>query len=388
MEELNPNFLTATNCEAFKLTSKMLKEILEKAKSEERGYHWTPLDDDYWLPEKADFDYEIACPNFDVVQVNSSNKRTSCVEVYGLFESSDGNYVIHAFTAVYYKGEQKLQELLDVARMFAYLRFCMRDACRDLDHKWWSNFFVDNVVSNETTLIFTEDKQVANTWANRTFPQNNYNAWIGKCGEFIFATWAGECGLSISRVDLKNHPQGDDYDFAHSTLLAKKDGKIFKLDIKTFQIIDQQKRNWWNVNESCLVGEHRQDAIIFVVIDEELRMGKVVGYLHPDEIIKKSKYISPDTEYNPYSRGYYRVNLHDIRNPYYLRALLDSQNQVFNGLFFGVEPHEVITQMIKDYPLDPITAYYSGYNYQNPIPGGLANIIAKPTLRLFTTPNY
>jgi hypothetical protein len=32
MEELNPNFLTATNCEAFKLTSKMLKEILEKAK--------------------------------------------------------------------------------------------------------------------------------------------------------------------------------------------------------------------------------------------------------------------------------------------------------------------------------------------------------------------
>lgn len=389
MEEIKPNFITATDCEAFKLTSNMLEEILENAKSEGREYGWSPLDDDYWLPEKNDFNYEIACPNFDVLQLEG----TSYVEVYGIFESYQGyQNLCLAFAKIFqFKGEQNLSEFVDIARMFSYLRFCLRDHVRDLDQKWWNDFLFTNVVSNETTLIFTEDKLVANTWANRTFPENSYNAWIGKCGEFIFAAWAGECGLSISRVDLKDHPNGDEYDFSHRTLLTKKNESILKLDIKTFQLNTKQKRNWWTVNQNCLVGEHRQDIIIFVVIDENFRMGKVVGYLLPDTILKNAKYISPATDYNPYARGYYKVYLHDIYNPYYLRALLDSSNQALNGLFFAFEPDKAFTQTIKDYPLDPMTAYYlslSDDNYYNldyyePIPGGINNLTARPTLKLF-----
>ncbi|MBE9199569.1 MULTISPECIES: hypothetical protein [unclassified Nodularia (in: cyanobacteria)] len=390
MEELKPNFTTVTNCEAFKITSKMLEERLKIAKSEGREYGWSPLDDDYCLPEKDDFNYEIACPNFDVVQ---SEGKPYFVEVYAVFEYHQGyRNLCLAFAKVFqFKGEKKLQEFIDIARMYSYMRFCLRDHVRDLDKKWWNDFLFSNVVSNETTVIFTEDKLVANTWANRTFPNNNYNAWIGKCGEFVFATWAGECGLSISRVDLKDHPSGDEYDFSHWTLLTKEDGSILKLDIKTFQLDTKRKRNWWNVNQNCLVGEHRQDVIIFVVIDEDFRMGKVVGYLLPDTILKNAEYISPHLNYNPYAKGYYKVYLSAIYNPYYLRALLDSPNQALNGLFFAFEPNKVFTEIIKDYPLDPMTAYnlslsddsYSNLHYYDPTPGGINNLTAKPTLKLF-----
>jgi hypothetical protein len=390
MEELNPSFTTATNCEAFKLTSKMLEEILEKAKVEGREYAWTPLSDDYWLAEKTDFDYEIACPNFFVLKSDNIQSISCSVEVHGLFESYQGHQNLHlAFAKVFQiKGQENLAELLDVARMYSYMRFCLRDHYRDYDQRWWSDFLSSKVVSNETTLIFTEDKSAAHTWAYQAFPNNSLNAWIGKCGEFIFSTWAGECGLSVSRVDLKDHPEGDEYDFIHNTLLTKKDGNTLKLDIKAFQLEDQQKRKHWNVNQRCLVGDHRQDAIIFVVIDENFRLGKVVGYLPPDEILENSEYISSNMDYSSNSRGYYRVYLEDIHNPYYLRALLDSRNQFFNGVFFGVKPSKAIKQMIKDYPLDPITAYYSEYDYQHPIRGGLSNLTAKPTLKLFVNPYY
>ncbi|BCL40291.1 hypothetical protein [Nostoc sp. MS1] len=110
---------------------------------------------------------------------------------------------------------------------------------------------MSNVVSNETTLIFTEDKLAAKTWANKTFPNNSYNAWIGKCGEFIFATWAGERGLSISRVDLKDHPYGDEYDFSHSTLFKNRDENTLKIDVKTFQLNKENKRDWWYVSKNA-----------------------------------------------------------------------------------------------------------------------------------------
>jgi len=69
-----------------------------------------------------------------------------------------------------------------------------------------------------------------------------------------------------------------------------------------------------------------------------------------------------------------------------LRAFLDSQNQVFNGLSFGVTLEEVITQMIKDYPLDPIVAYNLGdKDWLTPKPGGMKNLVAKPALQMFIT---
>jgi len=325
MKEITPNFITATKSDAFKLTSKMLEEILENAKSEGREYAWNPIIDDYWLPEKNDFDYEIACPNFDVLQTEGA----SFVEVYGLFESYHEyqNLALEFAKVFQFKGDQNLQEFVDIARMYSYMRFCLRDNARDLDQNWWSDFLLTNIVSNETTLIFTEDKQVAKTWANRTFPRNNHNAWIGKCGEFIFATWACECGLSISRVDLKDHPNGDEYDFSHTTILTKENRSIVKIDVKTFQLDSKNKRNWWNVNQTCLVGEHRQDVIVFVVVDEDFRMGKVIGYLLPEIILEKAEYVSPNTNYDFYNKGYYKVYLDHIYNPYYLRAFLDTRNQ-------------------------------------------------------------
>lgn len=390
MANITPNFTTATNSEAFKITSKMLNQKLNIAKSEGRKYACSPLNDDYWIPEKRDFDYEIACPNF--IYFQSEESSFTVMTVYGLFETYQGyQNLLLGFARVFqYKGELNLQELLDIARMYSYMRFCLRDNVRDLDQKWWSNFLLSNVVSNETTLIFTEDKLAAKTWANKTFPNNSYNAWIGKCGEFIFATWAGERGLSISRVDLKDHPYGDEYDFSHSTLFKNRDENTLKIDVKTFQLNKENKRDWWYVSKKCLVGEHRQDVIIFVILDEDLRMGKVVGFLMSDSLLKTAEYIDNNFDDSFYSQGYYKVYLKDIYNPYYLRALLDSRSQIFNGLFCGVDINEAFAEIVKDYPLDPMTSYHlilSGENYCNsryyePISGGIYNLTAKPTLEL------
>lgn len=384
MQELTGNFTTASTCQAFVLTSKLLEETLEKARKEGRNYAWGPLDDDYWLAEKSDFNYEILCPNFIVGLTNSLSGVVLEVEVCAIFESYQGyeNFWSSFAKVFQVEGDPNFEELVYIARMFAYLRFSNRDYYRECDRRFWSEFLTQNVVSNETIMIFKEDKDVALTWANRTFPNNSLNAWVGKCGEFVFAGWAGECRLPVSRVDLKKHEQGDEYDFSQNTLFINSSGgNLLKLDIKTFQIEIGKQRKWWNVGENCLNGEHRQDLIVFVVIDEDFRMGKVVGYLSPEEILSTGEYVQ-----NDYGKGYYRVYLDDILNPYYLRAIIDQQNQISEGLFFGTSPHEVVTEMIKGYPLDPITAYYSGYNWQTLNRGGLANLTAKPTLKMFVAP--
>lgn len=385
MQKLTGNFTTASNCQAFVLTSKLLEETLEKARKEGRDYAWGPLDDDYWLVEKSDFNYEISCPNFLVGKTKSLSGVVLEVEVSAIFESYQGyeNFWSSFAKVFQVEGHPNFKELVDIARMFAYLRFSSRDYYREVDHKFWSEFLTKNVVSNETILIFKEDKDVALSWAQRTFPNNSLNAWIGKCGEFVFAGWAGECGLSVSRVDLKKHEQGDEFDFSQNSLLLNQSGgNLLRLDIKTFQLEEANKeRNWWNVGTNCLTGKHRQDIIIFVVIDEDFRMGKVVGYLSPKSILKKGEY-----RQNEYSEGYYRVYLDDLLNPYYLRATLDSKNQFFEGLGFGNPAHQVMADIIKDYPLDPITAYYSEYNWQIFNRGGRINLTAKPTLKMFIAP--
>ena len=381
---LTPNFGTVTNCEAFRLTSQMLNKALDTAKTEGREYAWAPLDVDYWLPEKTDFNYEHACPNFTVILNPQSINKSLTLDVICVFESYQGyqNRLVLFVTVFQVKGTQKLEELMDVGRMFAYMRFCARDDYRDIDIKWWNQFLSTHAVSSEAILLFQEDKSAAQAWAEQTFSNNSYNALVGKCGEFVFAGWAEECGLPVSRVDLKHHPEGtDEYDFSHTVLFG---GKL-KLDIKTFQIQEGERRNWWNVGESCLEGSHKQDVIIFTVIDEDFRMGKVVGYLRPDEIKRQGNYMPPFDDCNPYSLGYYRVYLKDIQNHYYLRALFDLKNQFFNGLgFTNFSPHKALTEMIKDYPLDPIVAHRLGINdLHTPHRGGMRNLTAKPTLRMF-----
>lgn len=380
MEQVTGNFTTSTHCQAFYITADLLEDSLAKAREEGRDYAWAPLDSDYWLPEKADFDYEIACPNFLVVESHYMKGVVLEVDVQGIFVIDQKIFVFNFAKVFQVKGEPNVRELVDISRMYAYLRFCSRDDYRDMDRHWWSKFFSENVVSNETVIIFREDKQAAQDWAQRTFPRNSLNAWIGKCGEFVFATWAAELGMSVSTVDLKPHPEGDEFDFSHNTLFLTKSGKPeLSLDVKTFQLEADKKRDWWNVGVNCLQGKHKQDLIIFVVIDEDFRMGKVVGYLEPDTILKKGKYIE-----NEYSRGYYRVYLKDILNPYYLRAMIDSKSQVFEGIFFGgVTPSKGIENMIKDYSLDPITAYYAESDYNEFQRGGLTNLMAKPTLKMF-----
>lgn len=380
MQEITWSFSTATNCQAFKLTEKLLKSCLDKARELGRDYVWYPLDDDYWLPEKNDFNYEIACPNFLVFQTNSVGGNILQVEVHAIFEFHQGyqNYFVSFVRVSQIGGEPNINELFDIARMYAYLRFSDRDDSRDQYRHWWTKFLSRNVVSNETMLIFKGDENAALSWAQRTFPDNWLNAWIGKCGEFVFADWAGACGLSVSRIDLKKHEQGDEFDFSHNSLLLNQSGgNLLRLDIKTFQLEEANKeRNWWNVGINCLTGEHRQDIIIFVVIDQYFIIGKVVGYLSPESILEKGEFMSG---------GFYRVHLDDLLNPYYLRAKLDSKNQFFEGLCFGNEPHKVITDIIKDYPLDPITAYYSGYDWQSFNRGGMINLTAKPTLKMFVS---
>ncbi|MGI0496369.1 hypothetical protein [Limnospira platensis] len=384
MQELTGNFTTASNCPAFRLTSELLTETLEKARKEGRDYAWGPIDDDYWLAEKSDFNYEISCPNFIVGQTNSLSGVVLEVEVCAIFESYQGyeNFWSSFAKVFQVKGDPNLEELVDIARMFSYLRFSSRDYYREVDRKFWSEFLTQNVVSNETILIFTEDKDVARTWAQRTFPNNYLNAWVGKCGEFVFAGWAGECNIPVSRVDLKKHEQGDEYDFSQNTLLINTSGEnLLKMDIKTFQLESGKQRDWWNVGENCLAGDRRQDLIVFVVVDENFKMGKVVGYLSPEEILEKGEYVPSD-----YSQGYYRVYIDDVLNPYYLRATIDQQNQIYEGLFFGSSPYQVVTEIIKGYPLDPITAYYSGYDWHSLNRGGLSNLTAKPTLKMFVSP--
>ncbi len=226
---IQPNFETASNCQAFRVTSQILKEILDNAQAEGRKYTWMPLELDYWLPENTDFDYEISCPNFltfpDSQEIHGYIKR---LEVYGIFESYLGyeNYLLPFAIVFQAKGTQKIDEFITVAKMYAYLRFSGRDYYREMDTKYWNDFFLNNVVSNETILIMNEDKLAAQAWAQETFPKNSHNAWVGKCGEFIFASWAGECGLPVSRVDLIHQSEGgDEYDFSHTMLFGFVNGK-------------------------------------------------------------------------------------------------------------------------------------------------------------------
>ncbi len=378
-----PNFETVGNSEAFRLTSEMLKKAIENAQSEGRQYVWTPLDIDYWIPEKTDFEYEYVCPNFAIFQSSQKHDKSISVDVIGIFDLGQTGYLYRGnFVRVFQKkGELKEKELVDIARMFAYMRFYLRDRNRDLDTKWWNQFFSTHVVSNETVMICHEDKLASLEWANQIFPNNAYNAWIGKCGEFVFASWAGEYALPVSRVDLKNHSERtDEYDFSHTMLFGNK----VKIDVKTFQVEKDNKRNWWNVSDNCLEGNHKQDIFVFIIVDEIFQIGKVVGFLTAEDIKRKGDYRTFYDECNPYDRGYYRIRLEDIQNPYYLRAFFDSKNQIFNGLGFGVAPQEVITQMIKDYPLDPIVAYNLGYkDWLITKPGGMKNLVAKPTLQMF-----
>jgi hypothetical protein len=387
MEELTGNFSTASNCEAFQITAKILEETLQKAKAQGKKYVWAPLDDDYWLPEESDFNYQITCPNFMVFKIESVLTPIMEVEVFALFEQYQGHQnLLSAFAKVFQvEGEPDMKELKNVAKMYAYLRFSSRDYGRELDKKFWSKFLTENVVSNETVLIFREDKKVAQTWAQKTFPNNQFNAWIGKCGEFVFAGWAGECCLPVSRVDLKPHEDGDEYDFSHDALfLNSNGGQTLKLDIKAFQIESGKSRDWWNVSERCLRGERAQDLIIFVVIDEDFRMGKVIGYLTPKEIINNCQYVSSNEYFS--SSGYFRVYLSELKNPYYLRSIVDSQNQVMSGLFFGQNPHEVVEEIVKGYPLDPIIAYRTGRDWYVLNRGGRTNLMAPCSLEMFCRP--
>lgn len=386
--DVRKNFETATDCEAFKIALNILEERLNLAKAQKRGYAWAPLEIDYWLPEKSDFNYELACPNFAVFVNSPQNGASLTVDVMGVFDFYQGYQdVLVPFMKVFQtKGEPNLEELSDIARIVSYFRFYLRDKYRDLDSQWWDDFCLANAVSNDTVLIWAEDKEAAQEWANRTFPTNTQNAWIGKCGEFVFAGWAVERQLRVSRVDLKDHSEGtDEYDFSHTMLFG---GKI-KIDIKAFQLINGKKRNWWNVSENCLQGNHKQDLIVFAVIDEDYRMGKIVGFLTSEKVKTKGRYITSCNDFNPYANGYYKIFLEDMENPHYLRAWLDVRNQIFNGLgFAGITTQEVMTQMIKDYPLDPMIIYYSDNgNWLTSERGGMTNLVMKSTLKMFIPAN-
>lgn len=379
----------SSECQAFRETSQIFKQLLENAQNEGRKYSWTPVGIDYWLPEKKDFNYEISCPYFftypDLQDIEKSTRR---LEIYAVFEDYLGheNYLLPFALVWQIKGTTKPEEFVSFAKIYAYMRFSLRDYNREKDTQWWNDFFLENAVSNETILIMNEDKIAAQAWAQDTFPDNSHNAWVGKCGEFVFASWAGECGLPVSLVDLTPHPNGDEYDFLHHMLF----GEELKIDIKAFQIQEGKNRDYWNVSVNCLEGEHKQDIIVFTVISEDFRMGKVVGYLPSNEIKKKGEYISNFNDLDYPTRGYYKIELKNILNPYYLRATLDIQNQIHNGYgFSGFSTAKVIDEMIQDYPLDPITAYRSGIeDLFAPHRGGKTNLFARPMLQMFVPLNF
>lgn len=380
MKGITPNFNIADDCLAFTITSKILDETLEKAKSEGREYAWEFLSENYWLPEKSSFDYELNCPIFGI------HFHQNSIRTFIHIENSPSYDDVFFFISCYRThGELNKSEWILISKMVSYLRYSERDFVRKIDIYWWNQFSSRNVISNETVLIWSEDKSIANSWAQKNFSYNKSNALIGKCGEFVFSYWAGECGLkTISQVDLNDHPEGDEYDFlAYSFLVTGKNN--LKIDIKTFQIQKEKKRDWWNISSYCLQGRHEQDIFVFVIVDDDLRMGKVVGYLFAEDILNKGEEIVYQRDFDEFPSSYYKIHLQHINNPYFLRAFLDLREQIFSVAPKNNTPANVISQIVRNYPLDPISSFLQGKDWKKLQPSGEYNLAAKPTLQMFVS---
>lgn len=254
-QDFRPNFSLADNCLAFQITSQILEETLEKAQKEGRKYGWTFLSDDYWLPEKNSFDYELGCPIW-CIESNFNKKSKSITTFLNIQNSLNDNQRLYFVRCFQTSGQPKISEWISISKMVSYLRYSERDFVRKQDIYWWNSFSHKNIISNETVLIWSEDKFASDSWAQRNFSHNPFNALVGKCGEFVFSYWAGECDLMVSQVDLNDHPEGDESDFFSFNFLIEGKRNL-KIDIKTFQVCKEQKRDWWTISSYCLNGKHK-----------------------------------------------------------------------------------------------------------------------------------
>ena len=219
-------------------------------------------------------------------------------------------------------------------------------------------------------LLFQEDKLVANSWANHNFPDNILNAWIGKCGEFIFRAWASQRGISLSPLEISFDRTPDKYDFVNTAShffgmknLFFMNKEEIKIDVKTFQVQRHRERDRWNINIRCLDGEHKQDLFVFVIIDSDYRFGKVVGALFPNQVKKFGTFRQYVNEFSGYDNSYYEVKLKDLQNTHYLQAWLDTDGQVFSLMETGGATNP-LTHLIKSYPIDPTRIdEYDDYEY-------------------------
>jgi hypothetical protein len=282
-------------------------------------------------------------------------------------------------------------EMFLFARSLSYLRFRQRDAMRNADVHYWNSLVKDNIVSCDTVLLFQEDKYVSHLWAKQNFSSGkSHNAWFGKCGEFIFRGWASQLGLSLSFTEINFDGVPDEYDFINTISGFFKvknsffmDKKEIKIDVKTFQIEDGYDRDYWTISQRCLVGNHKQDIFAFVIIDEDFRLGKVVGMLTAEEVQKKGILYEFFDEFNYYSNSYYKIKLSDLKNTYYLRAFLDTDGQILS-LMETMGAKNSLINLISNYPLDPILISNDEYNSIN---YDTHNLVIKPRLLMYIPKN-
>ena len=390
-QEFKANFVTVCECDGFKATVEFLNNLLLKAEAEGRTYSWIRIVEDYYLPEKIHIDYEFMCPNFNVVK---SDQLFDGKIAFDTIASVliDNTEVQITFARVFQvSGNFNEYEMFLFARSLSYLRFRQRDAMRNADIHYWNSLVKDNIVSCDTVLLFQEDKYVSHLWAKQNFSSGkSHNAWFGKCGEFIFRGWASQLRLSLSFTEINFDGVPDEYDFINTISGFFKvknsffmDKKEIKIDVKTFQIEDGYDRDYWTISQRCLVGNHKQDIFAFVIIDEDFRLGKVVGMLTAEEVQKKGILYEFFDEFNYYSNSYYKIKLSDLKNTYYLRAFLDTDGQVLS-LMETMGAKNSLINLISNYPLDPILISNDEYNSIN---YDTHNLVIKPRLLMYIPKN-
>ena len=390
-----PNFVTVCGCEGFRLTLNFLDNLIKEAELGGRSYSWMPIVPEYWLPEKNHIDYEISCPKFEVIKSDKIyNKPTFNTIAY--IQIGDIEVKSHFVQVFQLSGDLNQVELFLFARSISYLRFMKRDGLRNADVTRWNKLVEHNIASNDTVLLFQEDKDAAHLWADCNFSRENvYNAWIGKCGEFIFRGWCSQRGLSLTYTEIKINGVPDEYDFINqpsfflrlknSFLLNKED---IKIDVKTFQLEGNSKRDYWTINKRCTIGNHVQDLFVFVIISEDFRLGKVVGVLTCKEVKRKGKLHSYFDDFTGYENSYYKVKLADLRNTYYLRAYLDTDGQCFS-LMETMGATNPWANLIKSYPIelmliDEYDRFYDDLNDLFDDDGYSSyNLVVKPNLTMY-----
>lgn len=371
-QKFKANFVTACQCEGFLETIKFVNNLILEAEKNGRDYWWEKEMDDYWLPEKTQIDYEIMCPRFELVEVkeltNSFRRTTFQTIAYIVVNGKDLKIPFGYFSQG--KGDFNQNELSLFAFSISYLRFRIRDGIRNADVARWDSLVESNIASTDTSLLFREDKLAAHLWANYNFPDSFTNAWIGKCGEFIFRGWASQRGIVLSPVEIKFDRKPDKYDFTntvHNFFRIKNsfflDKEEIKIDVKTFQVQDYENRDHWNISVRCLEGEHKQDLFVFVIIDDDFVFGKVVGALFPNQVKKFGTFHQYTDEFSGYNRSYYEVKPKDLQNTHYLHAWLDTDGQMFSLMETGGATNP-LTHLIKSYPIDPTRIdEYDDYEY-------------------------